>query len=67
MKKKPFAEHFFMPVSYTHLDVYKRQLLGLCLYSNQIETIFIIDGLIKMGYGAYMVKTTYKVNSENLS
>ena len=42
-------------------------LLGLCLYSNQIETIFIIDGLIKMGYGAYMVKTTYKVNSENLS
>ena len=42
-------------------------LLGLCLYSNQIETIFISDGLIKMGYGAYMVKTTYKVNSENLS
>ncbi|WP_369948919.1 DUF6609 family protein [Lactococcus ileimucosae] len=35
-------------------------LLGLFLYSNQLETIFIIDGLIKMGYGAYMVRVTYK-------
>lgn len=41
-------------------------LLGIFLYSNQIETIFIVDGLIKMGYGAYMVKTTYKVHIEDL-
>ena len=42
-------------------------LLGLFFYSNQLEFVFIMDGLIKMGYGAWMVKTTYKLNIEDLS
>ena len=31
-----FASHYKMPVSYTHLDVYKRQSLGVTRYSSGV-------------------------------
>ena len=36
-----FLTHFFLPVSYTHLDVYKRQLMTTTLKSME-ETIKLI-------------------------
>ena len=54
---KPKADYIYIggnPVSYTHLDVYKRQ--RLCRWTNVLVLSFY-HGLIKIGFGTVAIKT----------